>query len=65
MPSFTIEAVESILSMILVAVPAFKRVEPESTSLPVGASIAMSAWLDVFAPVLQLIATASAPISRA
>ena len=40
-PVRTMTAVESVLSAIFCAVPAFRRVEPLKTSGPVGSTIAI------------------------
>ena len=64
-PTPTMLAVEIMFRIIFWAVPAFRRVEPESTSGPVYTSTAASARADARAPRLQEMAAVRQPASRA
>ena len=57
--------VVSMLRTSLVAVPAFIRVEPATTSGPASGSIAMSTARESSDPGVQLIPTVTAPIRLA
>jgi hypothetical protein len=64
-PSRTIAPVEIMLSASFVAVPAFRRLEPASTSGPTRRTAVTSASLASGDPASHVIATVRAPISFA
>ena len=64
-PSFASDAVDNMFSTIFCAVPAFKRVEPATTSGPTTGTMLISAALVIGLFGTHVRATVSAPNERA